>query len=312
MASAPALENDMRCVLVCIGFILLPLSAGAELNVVIIEGLGGEQRYADRFAEQAEAIERAAATLTTADRVRRFQSGEFGRDDVLAHFATIAGELGEADRLAVFLVGHGSYDDHEYKFNIAGPDLTDTDLLELLESNGAGNVLLVNTSSASGATAERLKGDDRTLILATRSGAERHATRFGNYFFAALAEPTADLDKNRIISAEEAFRFAERQVSDHYERNGQLATEHPRLEGSEAARFSLARLDAVRPAQDDAVLERLLGRRDELNGDIEGLRLRRDSMSADEYQAELLDRMLELATLEEEIEARERELGDGR
>ena len=111
----------------------------------------------------------------------------------------------------------------------------------------AGGQLVVNTSSSSGATLDRLKGDERILILATRSGAERHATRFGNYFAAALSEPSADLDKNRMVTAEEAFGFAERQVADFYERNGQLATEHPRLEGEQAARFSLARLGASRP-----------------------------------------------------------------
>ena len=37
---------------------------------------------------------------------------------------------------------------------------------------------------------------------ATRSGAERHATRFGGYFVAALGDSSADLDKNRVISAQ--------------------------------------------------------------------------------------------------------------
>jgi hypothetical protein len=34
-------------------------------------------------------------------------------------------------------------------------------------------------------------------------------------------------------------------------------------------------------------------------------------MTAEDYQSELLERMLELATLEEEIEAREQELSGG-
>ena len=52
--------------------------------------------------------------------------------------------------------------------------------------------------------------------------------------------------------------------------------------------------------------------RDALNADIDALRLRRDSMAADEYNSELLQRMLELATLEEQIEQREAELGNER
>lgn len=290
--------------------LLLPAIAMAELEVVIIEGLGGEDRYAQKFAEQVDAVETASGALTTTDRIKVFRAHEVSRESVLAHFAAIDDRVQADDRLVIFLIGHGSYDDHEYKFNIAGPDLTGTDLLGVLDGVSAGNQLLVNTSSSSGATADLLKGDNRTLILATRSGAERHATRFGDYFFTALSEPSADLDKNQVISAEEAFRFAERQVTDYFERNGQLATEHARIEGGQAPRFSLARLGTTQVTRTDPELTRLLESRAELESDIEELRLRRQSMSADDYQSELLGRMLELATLEEDIERRERELGN--
>lgn len=292
---------------VAVMLMFLPLLAAAELQVVIIEGLGGEPRYAEQFAEQVSAIESAAGGLTSPERVSVFRSGEFTRDSVIAFFTQLENRMRSDDRLAVYLVGHGSYDDHEYKFNIAGPDITDGNLADMLD-DVAGEQLVVNTSSSSGATLDRLKGDERTLILATRSGAERHATRFGNYFAAALSDPSADLDKNRMVTAEEAFGFAERQVADFYERNGQLATEHPRLEGEQAARFSLARLGAAREATSDSQMRILLARRDALNAEIEDLRLRRDSMAPDDYQSELLNNMLELATLEEEIERREAEL----
>lgn len=311
MAPAPPLGHDMKRRPLVAGSLLavcLPAFAQAALQVVIIEGLGGEARYAEQFADQVSGIERAATGPGGADVIRVFRSGEFGRDDVLAYFGGL--DLDGDDRLAIFLVGHGSYDDHDYKFNIAGPDLTDKDLLDILDGAGAGSLLVVNTSSASGATRERLMGEGRTLILATRSGAERHATRFGEYFVDALSEPSADLDKNQVISAEEAFRFAERQVADFFERNGRLATEHARLEGDQAARFGLARLDTARPAVADAALDRMIARRDELASDIEDLQLRRASLSADEYQSALLNLMLELATVEEEIERRESELGN--
>ncbi len=293
----------------CLLLLLVPALALAELEVVIIEGLGGEARFAEHFADQVGIVESASRALTAQDRVAVFRSGAFDREDVLAHFAALAGSMTDDDRLLFYLIGHGSFDDHEYKFNIAGPDLTDTDLFELLDGL-RGSQLIVNTSSSSGATLDKLKRNDRTLIAATRSGAERHATRFGNYFAAALTDTTADLDKNELISAAEAFDFAERQVDDYFERNGQLATEHPRLEGEQAARFSLARLGTVRVQRDDPELERLIGRRAALNDAIEGLRIRRDQLSVQAYQAELLPLMLELATVEDAIESRERELGN--
>ena len=147
------------------------------------------------------------------------------------------------------------------------------------------------------------------LILATRSGVERHATRFGNYFAAALDDPTADVDKNRIITAQEAFNFAERQVDDYFERNGQLATEHPRLEGERADRFGLARLGAARPSSDDPLLIELIAERDALNAKIDSLRLEQENLPPEEYRSQLLRNMVELAETEEAIEARQRELG---
>lgn len=307
MDAATSLEFYMkRLQLLVLG--LLPCMALAELQVVVIEGLGGEERYTEQFAAQVEAIENAAGALTSDSRIQLFRNGRYSRDDVVEFFAGLDGRLQADDRLAVFLIGHGSFDDHEYKFNISGPDITGDDLKSMLDGVSGSSQLVVNTSSSSGAILATLEGDDRTLILATKSGVERHATRFGNYFVAALTSDSADTDKNRIVTAAEAFQFAERQVSDYFERNGQLATEHPQIGGGQAARFGLARLGSLTEVSDDAELRRLIALRDGLNSDIEDLRLRRDAMTADDYQAELLNNMLELATVEEQIERREGEL----
>jgi len=290
------------------GILLVPLLAAAELQVVVIEGLGGEAGFSEQFSQQVAAIERAARGTTDEDSITVFRSDEFSRQDVLEYFEDLGSSMQSDDRLAVFLIGHGSYDDHEYKFNIAGPDLTGNDLSDMLDNTLAASQLLVNVSSASGALSGQLKREGRILVLATRSGVERHATRFGNYFAAALSDSGADIDKNRIVSAEEAFRFAEREVADYFERNGQLATEHPRIEGDQAGRFALARLGAQVPVRDDVRLRQLIAQRNELNTEIDTLRLRRDAMTADDYQSELLQKMLSLAMLEDEIEQREGDL----
>jgi len=294
-----------RLVISVIALIVLPRAGLAELQVVVVEGLGGEDRYTEQFATQVAAVETAASALTSEDHVKTFRNGDYSRDDVIGFFAGLRDRLQPDDRLVLFLIGHGSYDDHEYKFNIAGPDISDGDLKNMLDDVPGSNQLIVNTSSSSGAILESLQRDDRTLILATKSGVERHATRFGNYFVAALSSDAADIDKNRIITAEEAFLFADRQVRDYFERNGQLATEHPQLKGAQAARFGLARLGRQAPVSDDSELRRLVTLRDDLNSEIEDLRLRKDSMTAEAYQAELLKNMLDLARLEEQIEQRE-------
>ncbi len=288
--------------------LLLPLVSKAELYVVVIEGLGGDAVYAEQFAKQVAAVSEASKTLTTADRIHVFPAPSATREGVLDYFTTLDSRMTASDRLAVYLIGHGSYDDYEYKFNIGGPDLTGGDLAKALNALPGGNQLIVNTSSASGALADALMNDERMLILATRSGVERHATKFGNYFALALSDPGADLDKNQVVSAGEAYRFAERQVDDYFERNGQLATEHSRMEGDRADQFNLAGLSVSRPSQDDDVLTDLVARRYLLNGQLDELRLSRDQMTVDDYQSALLQLLLELAQVENEIEAREEEL----
>ena len=288
---------------------ILPAAAFPEMHVIVVEGLGGEPRYTEQFGEQVAAIESAALGLTGNQRIRVFRADEVSRDKVLQFFDQLKTDISGSDQVALYLIGHGSYDDHEYKFNIRGPDLTGEDIAGMLNSLPSTSQLLVNTSSASGALADLAANHNRMLILATRSGAERHATRFGHYFVAALSDPTADLDKNRIVSAAEAFSFAERQVDDYFERNGQLATEHPRMEGGRADRFSVARLGRVRPSNDDSVLVDLIAERDALNAKIDALRLEQEHMTPQDYRSLLLQNMIELAETEEALEERERELG---
>ena len=288
---------------------LLPVLANADMHVVIVEGLGGDADYSDQFAAQVSAIATASATITSEENIRVFRADDVSRESVLQHLTSLAGSSDGADQVAIYLVGHGSYDDYEYKFNIAGPDLTGADLQAAMDELPSRNQLLVNTSSASGAIAEDLGSEQRLLVLATRSGVERHATRFGNYFATALNDPGADIDKNQVVSVQEAFEFADRQVADYFARNDTLATEHARMDGQRANRFGIARLTEQRARPADAELERLLAERDALNNDIDALRLARDSMPPDEYRTELLQKMLELAATEDDIESRERDLG---
>ena len=100
----------------------------------------------------------------------------------------------------------------------------------------------VNATSASGAILEKWAGDGRTLITATKSGQERNATRFADHWAKALADGSADINKNGVITAQEAFDYGSREVEDSFKKAGTLATEHPQLAGGTAARFTVARL----------------------------------------------------------------------
>ena len=285
--------------------LLTPAAAVAGMHALVVEGLAGDSAYAEQFERQSRTIAEALESMTDAGSTELLRGGDASREAVLERLGGLQQELDASDQFVLVLLGHGSYDDVEYKFNLPGPDLTGEDIVAALDALPAGTQVLVNTSSASGAMAEMAPADGRIIILATRSGVERHATRFGGYFAAALSDGAADTDKNSRISVAEAFRYAERQVTDYYERNDQLATEHPVIDGGPADRVALARLGGARPAVADSALAELVAERAALNAEIEALRLARDDIPATDYQSALLDRMLELARLEDAIEARQ-------
>ena len=139
----------MRLVIRIMVGVLLLMShlANAELHVVVVEGIGGNEIYDGQFADQVAAIVDASETMTNEDRVRVFSGDSVSRDAILAHFAELSGAIDATDQVAIYLIGHGSFDDFEYKFNISGPDLTGADLQEVLDALPSQNQLLVNTSS---------------------------------------------------------------------------------------------------------------------------------------------------------------------
>ncbi len=271
-------------------------AASAEVYSLTAAGLGGDADYDRRFAADAERIHGAmqgSASLLTGQGATR--------ETILGELERWAASMTQDDQAIVVLIGHGSMASDDYRFNVAGPDLTGTDLAGALEALPAQRQVLVNTTSASGALLDRLAGrPGRVIITATKNGRELQATRFASHFASALRAPAADLDKDRRINAAEAFAFAERAVADYFEGEGLLATEHPRQLGDNPSGLILARLDEQ---ESDAVAPELLARRETLNDQIRALRARRSQMDQAEYLQELQSLLISLSMVSEKIEA---------
>ncbi len=290
----------------CAAALMVTVPVHAELHFLIVSGLGGEARYEQAFAAQAEAMAEAAM-LTTGDESRiTVLSGPVATRDMLADAVeSLAERLRPTDSVAVFLIGHGTYDGQQYKFNLPGPDPTGEDLAELFDMLPARSQLVVNATSASGAVLEQWQADGRIVITATRSGNERNATRFPEHWAAALRSEAADANRNGVITVQEAFDYTARRVADSYESAGNLATEHAQIAGDGAARFDVARLTA-RVAMTPA-LERLYGERDAIEQAIDALRDRRETMPTRDYFDELQPLLLQLADVQDRIDAEQAE-----
>ncbi len=272
----------------------LGVPLAAETHVLVAAGLGGTPEYEAAFLEHAEAATRAAQA---AGNVVTLRSGAEARADALREaLATLAGTLGEADRLVLQLIGHGTFDDEHYRFNVPGPDPTAADLAAWLAPIDAERQLVIVATSASGAALAPLRREGRTIIAATRDGGERNAVHFPVAWAEALTAEAADTNKDKRIDADEAFRFASQAVAAYYEAGGRIATEHPRLEGS-ATHFVLAAGSA--PAVAATPLAR---QRAALLADIDALRASKDAQREDDYFARLQTLLLELAAVERAID----------
>lgn len=278
--------------------------ASAATHFLVVEGRGGTQVYTERFRDQVERLLPALRRTAGDEALVRVVAGvEATSAQVKAALEEIARAVVPGDDLAVFLIGHGSYDGRSYKFNIPGPDFTDGQLKAWLDAVPAARQLVVSTTSSSGGALETLKSARRVVITATKNGRERNATVFGQYWVEAFSAASADTDKNESISALEAFRYAEDRVKSHYADNKRLATEHPQIQGDLAGAFLLARLGSAAALARDPERRGLLAQREELERRIADLALRKDDMPQNEYLDALQDLLLQLAGLQQRIVA---------
>ncbi len=286
--------------------------AHAETYALIIAGLGGEPQYEQRFRNQATALAQAAEKLVgDKARVTVLSADKAVRDAVRRELRALATKSKRDDRVVIVLIGHGTYDGEEYRFNLPGPDLTAHELGDLFEQLPAREQLIVNTTSASGAVVERWQRDNRVVVTATRSGGERTATRFAQYWIEAVSTSDADSNRDDVVTVTEAFAFANRRVAESFKADVSLATEHARLEGKGAEALSVARFGSAALATSDAALTALYTQRDGIERDLTAVKERKQSLETNTYYDELETVLVRLATLQQQIDDRQAALGGG-
>ena len=285
-------------------------SASAATYSVIVSGLGGEPEYEQRFREQNATLADSAQKLS-GDRAKTIalSGAAADRESVRKELRGLAGRLTSDDEVIVTLIGHGSFDGEEYRFNLPGADITATELGALFDQLRAGKQLIVNATSASGAVADKWKRDNRIVITATKSGGERSATRFSEHWVKALSSADADVNKDDIVTAAEAFDFASRKVADSFKANVSLATEHARLEGQNPSRFQVARFGTAARVTTDAQLNELFAQRVRIERDLDEVKERKSSLAADAYYDELEAVLVRLAQLQRQIDGKQAQGG---
>ena len=301
--------------------------AGAERYALIVTGANGEASYAEPYGRW-----RQTASLALIEKIGFEQSHiltlwDGGDPD---HTATAAGvrkaldtlraKMKPEDVLLILLMGHGSFDGTEAKFNLVGPDLSSVEWGALLKPM-PGTLVFVDATAASFPFLQHLAGPRRIVITATDSVAQRFDTVFPEYFIKALTDPEADIDKNGRVSIWEAFISTSTNVRRYYTQRGTLPTERALMDdngdgrgreaggdgtdGSAAARLYLDP-DVAGAAPTDEELLSLLQKRAALQIDLDDLKQRRQLMTPEEYQAEFERMMIDLARVSRDIRRKQK------
>jgi hypothetical protein len=233
-------------------------------TVILVVGAAGEDAFATNFLRQADLWERACAQgqcrCITLGLAPLASPGDYDRLK-----ETLAAQPKDGlDALWLVLIGHGTFDGKQAKFNLRGPDVS-ADELALWLRPFRRPLVVINTASCSAPFLNLLSATNRVIITATRSGHEQNYTRFGQYLAQALTDPAADLDKDGQVSLLEAFLTASHQAAEFYKVQGRLLTEHALLDdngdglGTPADWFRGLR--PVKKPKDNAGLDGLVAQR---------------------------------------------------
>jgi hypothetical protein len=164
-----------------------------------------------------------------------------------------------------------------------------------------------------------LQKPKRVVITATKSGTEKNATAFPRYFIESLRDLNADADRNEVITALEAFKYAEAKTSKFYEEVKRLATEHALLEdtgkgdgvktpsadngqGLIAGRFAILHTGAAVAMAKDPAKQQLLKKKEDIEQQIDDLKYRKASFRDQDYRQQLTKLLVELAKTQEALD----------
>ena len=271
---------------------------------VTVAGLGGEPDYEQRFTMLATDTDKILHASGGADKViDTLKGADATKAKLTASLTRIAAQAKPQDVLVLMMIGHGTFDGTEYKFNLPGPDISGTELATLLNKIPATRQLVVDMSSASGGATAALKRENRTIITATKAGTEKNATVFARFWVEALRDPAADVDKSGVVTALEAFHYAQTKTAAFYTDQKRLATEHPQLEDTQhASAFPLVRYGEAAAVVTDPAKRDLIAKKEQIENQIDALKYQKDLLAPEDYKKQIAALLLELAKTQEAIE----------
>jgi len=303
---------------------------------LLIGGLGGENKYSERFYQFLMDSRKAFIEnfQFSQDRVivlaeTRFQEDALVDDvstaeNIQARLLDFSIRITENDDLFIILFGHGNYDGQHAKLNIPRRDLNEDDYAEWVDPIRANRIVFINTASSSFPFIKAISGLSRVVITSTNRPTQRNITVFPEYFVEALTDPGADLDKNGNLSVLEVFRYASQKTGRFYSDNNHLATEFAMLEDTgdqrafreselaENGEGALAGITYLKrqyqivtsdgTAKQDSVFTRLVWEKEQVELEIAKLKTQKTQYTEQAYYEKLEVLLIRLAHINDRIE----------
>ena len=322
-------------VLTC--FLLLALQsvfAQSSNFALIVSGASGNSEFKEKFwnwsSQMAQVLKdemripRENIVLLTEDPSMNaaLVNGKATKAELAKAFDGLAAKVPADGRLLVLLIGHGSFDGSDYKFNLVGPDATGAELKSWLDRFEKRQVVLVSSTPCSGVLTKTLSHNGRIVITATKSEFENNDTIFAQFFVDAFKNKAADVDKNSEVSMLEAYLYAAQRVESWYKEQGRLATEHALLEDSGdatgvarpspangegllAAKFSLHAPSTALATTGSASpeLQSLGAEKQRLEGAIQDLKYKKATVPEAEYNQQMETLLIQLAQTNQKMNA---------
>lgn len=297
-------------------------STGSRPTMIVVIGAAGLEQYEPIFAEWAD---RWIAAAKQADQqVIVIGRGPEGSESDRQRLRAAIDEAAKSPGVDLWLVmiGHGTFDRREARFNLRGPDVSARELADWLKPVDR-PMAIINSASASAPFLTALASKKRIVIASTKSGSEQNFAHFGDFMSQAISDPSADLDKDDQTSLWEAFLKAARRTAEFYSTDGRLMTEHAVLDdtgdgqGVRSDQFrGLAPLEQsadgkpldgqrahqwhlLRNTTDLALSPEVRQKRDALEDAIQKLKEQKKALAPNDYLNQLERLLVELAELNE-------------
>ena len=302
------------------------MNLGAQdQHVICVVGAAGTEEYGKQFQGWATQIREVCTDPNLPNSIPITMIGleKAESTDLELLKTAIESTATNVSELWVILLGHGTDDRKFTKFNLKGPDVSAMQMKGWLAGLKC-KTILVNCSSSSGPFIQKLKGKNRVIVTATKSGAQMNFARFGSHLVSAIADPSLDLDKDNQTSLLEAFIGASARTQEFYEQETRLSTELAMIDdngdglGTPADWFEGTRVIKkpksgkadgiaanqvflIRRGEEAKLTPEQRSTRDELERKLELWRAKKSRMNEEDYFKTIEPILLELAKLYREV-----------